>query len=151
MLHDVKSVKDEEHGHEGNHSHEEEHEDVNSLDKDQFEKACRIIVSHLVQGYCIEEDHGELPPKSFFLDNLFKNTSHLSEDKLQLVTKKLEIGTQSAPEKDSHADHSHRHRRSLDNQKNSNTFSHKISRRSTDDHDHSSNTSYEGKVSYTKI
>mgnify|MGYP001795476591 CR=1 FL=1 len=143
MLHDIKSVKDEDHGHEENHGHE----DVNSLDKDQFEKACGIILSHLVQGYCIEEDHGELPPKSFFLDNLFENKSHLSEDKLLEVTKKLEIGTQSAPEKDSHAGHNHRRRRSLDTQKNSNTFSHKISRRSTDEHGHSSNSSYEGKVS----
>ena len=115
--------------------------------EDEFQNACANILFHLVRGYCIKEDHGELPPKSFFLDNIFENRTYFPEDKLMEVTKKLGIAELSTSGGDSHDVHAHRHRRSLDDRGNSVVFKHGISRRSTDEHGHAENTSYEGKVS----
>ena len=131
------------------HGHDHDHESGNkqSMVEDEFQNACANILFHLVQGYCIKEDHGELPPKSFFLDNIFENRTYFPEDKLMEVTKKLGIAELSTSGGDSHDVHAHRHRRSLDDRGNSVVFKHGISRRSTDEHGHAENTSYEGKVS----
>ena len=88
-----------------------------------------------------------MPPKTFFLDNLFENITYFSEEKLLQVTKKLEIGEPSKSEEHSHEEHQHRRRRSVDNENSGITFTNRRSRRAADEHDHSSNNSYEGKVS----
>lgn len=88
-------------------------EEENTLDQNEFKRACASIILHLVQGYCIgnkSETLKELPSKAFFIDDIFKRKSHLSREDFHEIIKSLGIGeTLSVSTADGHH---HRRRRS---------------------------------------
>jgi len=111
-----------------------------------------------VQGFCIEEGHGpnetesSLPSREFFIKDLFKDKTYLSEADLEDLLKLLSIGNAAeSHEGDSHDDHGHRRRRSagsnLLRQRGSGS-PHSIHRRAADDHGHGETNSASGSVSY---
>lgn len=87
-------------------------EEENTLDQNEFKKACASIILHLVQGYCIGKSDAikKLPSKSFFINDIFMHKSHLSREDFHEIIKSLGIGQTSS---ESTADgHHHRRRRS---------------------------------------
>lgn len=108
-----------------------------------------------MQGYCIEEGHkhneteSSLPSREFFINDLFDEKQHLSEEVLEDIVKILGI-SKVADEGDSHG-HDHRRRRSAGSnmlQQRGSRAPHSVHRRAADDHhDHGHGAS--GSVSYT--
>ena len=93
-----------------------------------------------MQGFCIEEGHGHnetqssLPKREFFIKDLFKDKTHLTEGDLEDILKILGIGTG-----ESHNDHDHRRRRSVGSNllpQRRSSEPHRVHRRTADDHDH---------------
>ncbi|XP_067036778.1 metal cation symporter ZIP14-like [Acropora muricata] len=87
-------------------------EEENTLDQNEFKKACASIILHLVQGYCIGKSDTlkKLPSKAFFIDDIFMHKSHLSREDFHEIIRSLGIG-QTSPESTTHGHH-HRRRRS---------------------------------------
>ncbi|XP_068711714.1 metal cation symporter ZIP14-like [Montipora foliosa] len=92
-----------------------------TLDQHDFGQACANIILHLVQGYCIEQGKGhneseiKLPSKVFFINDIFKGKSHLSEKDLEEIMTSLSIGKVSSNDAHDHMEndgHNHRRRRS---------------------------------------
>ncbi|XP_078376478.1 metal cation symporter ZIP14-like isoform X1 [Oculina patagonica] len=144
IFEEIEEQEEEHHEEEGEHHEEEgEHhgEEGKALHQEDFEKACASIVLHLVQGFCIEEAHGDnetdeshLPSKEFFINDLFKKKEHLSEDDLKEIAEVLGIG-KAADE----SSHNHRRRRSAGSvllPQQGLGAPHAVHRRATDDHDH---------------
>lgn len=144
IFEEIEEHEEEHHEEEGEHHKEEE----KLLNQEDFEQACASIVLHLVQGYCIEEGHkhneteSSLPSREFFIEDLFKEKQHLSEEVLEDILKILGIS-----KGDSHG-HDHRRRRSAGSnmpQQRGSGAPHSVHRRAADDHGHGAS----GSVSYT--
>lgn len=86
-------------------------EEGNTLDQNEFKRACASIILHLVQGYCIGQNETlkKLPSKAFFINDIFMHKSHLSREDFHEIIKSLGIGETSS-ESTAH-DHGHHHRR----------------------------------------
>lgn len=139
-------LEEEHHEEEEEHEHEEE----KALNQEEFEQACASIVLHLVQGFCIEEGHGHnetqssLPKREFFIKDLFKDKTHLTEGDLEDILKILGIGTGESD------DHDHRRRRSVGSNllpQRRSSEPHRVHRRAADDHGET-NGATSGRVSY---
>ena len=117
-----------------------------------------------MQGFCIEEGHGHnetessLPSREFFIKDIFKNKTHLSEKDLEEIMEVLGIGNaaeshegDSHDDHDDHDDHHHRRRRSTGSnllQQHRSSEPHRV-RRAADDHGHGeTNGATSGSVSY---
>ncbi|XP_074615360.1 metal cation symporter ZIP14-like isoform X2 [Acropora palmata] len=87
-------------------------EEENSLDQNEFKRACASIILHLVQGYCIGKSDTlkKLPSKAFFINDIFMHKSHLSRDDFHEIIRSLGID-QTSSESTAHGHH-HRRRRS---------------------------------------
>ena len=166
----------EDHEEEDHHHEEGEEEETQTLDQDDFEKACASIIMHLVQGFCIEEDHdhnkttSSLPSKESFIKDLFRDKEHLSEEELERIVKSLGIGKVSEPPTssssggDNHDHDDHRRRRSAGSfeprPQQDLRASHELRRREVHEngHDHENehdqeknNTSKRVSVSFTRL
>ena len=86
-------------------------EEGNTLDQNEFKRACASIILHLVQGYCIGQNETlkKLPSKAFFINDIFMHKRHLSREDFHEIIKSLGIGETSS-ESTAH-DHGHHHRR----------------------------------------
>ena len=104
-----------------------------------------------MQGFCIEEGHGHnetessLPSREFFIKELFKEKTYLSEEDLEEILKA--IGLDKAEESHDH----HRHRRSVGSnllRQRGSGAPHSVHRRAADNHDHGHTNGASGSVSY---
>lgn len=112
-------------------------EEENTLDQNEFKKACASIILHLVQGYCIGKSDTlkKLPSKAFFINDIFMHKSHLSREDFHEIIRSLGIG-QPSSESTAHGHHHRRRRSTMEGllPKKELVSSHAVYRRDIDHH-----------------
>ena len=93
----------------------------NELDRKQFSTTSVILISHLLDGKCVNIDtdhkeHNDLPCKSYFTSELLDHfggvDGQISYQSFQTILKSIGLGNKSSHENDEEANnHHHNHRR----------------------------------------